>query len=151
MDNPTIEFSETQRGKEQLIVNKKYLYNFSHENKDKSKFYRCTEYKTKFKCNSTIILNKDNSILKYNEWHNHPGKKLDASKSILKHKIKNEIRKNTNPFNLKPRNLYNELSQNMGLICPEYSSVKTQIMRSINRKFPQDINTFDEIPEESEF
>jgi len=34
---------------------------------------------------------------------------------------------------------------------PEYSSVKNQIMRSINRKFPPDIKTFDEIPNESEF
>jgi len=79
MDNPFIEFGETQRGKEQLIVNEKYLYNFSHENKDKKinqNFIDAQNIKTKFHCNSTITLNEDNSFLKSNESHNHPGKNL---------------------------------------------------------------------------
>jgi len=49
-DNIEIEISETNRGYEQIIINKKYKFNFSFQRKDKSKIYRCTEYKTLNKC-----------------------------------------------------------------------------------------------------
>ncbi|KAG4096177.1 hypothetical protein H8356DRAFT_943782 [Neocallimastix lanati (nom. inval.)] len=50
-DNIEIEISETNRGNEQIIINKKHKFNFSFQRKDKSKIYRCTEYKTLNKCN----------------------------------------------------------------------------------------------------
>ena len=37
----------------------------------------------------------------------------------------------------------------MGFLCPEYNSLRTQIARSINKRLPSDIKTFDEIPNES--
>ncbi|KAL6621801.1 hypothetical protein U3516DRAFT_745123 [Neocallimastix sp. 'constans'] len=39
----------------------------------------------------------------------------------------------------------------LGLICPEYNSIRTQIIRSQNNQLPPDITTFEEIPEESEY
>ena len=42
----------------------------------------------------------------------------------------------------------------MGFIypCPEYISVKTLILlRSINKKLPSNVTTFNEIPNESEY
>ena len=39
----------------------------------------------------------------------------------------------------------------MGFICPEYNSIRSQITRSINKKLPDDVTTFDEIPDESEY
>jgi len=36
-ENIEIEISETNRGKEQIIINKKYKYNFSKLRKDNSK------------------------------------------------------------------------------------------------------------------
>jgi len=56
-ENPEIEISETNKGKEQIIIDKKYKYNISNIRKDNSKLYRCTEYKTLNKCKSFIILN----------------------------------------------------------------------------------------------
>ncbi|ORX76414.1 hypothetical protein BCR32DRAFT_284173 [Anaeromyces robustus] len=143
-----IEFSETNRGKKQLIINKKYKFNFSLKKKDNSKVYRCTEYKTANKCKSFIILNDKNEILKYESFHNHLEKEFDASLSLIKHKIKEEIRKSIIPMDLKPRRIYNEVSQNMGFICPEYDTIRSQILRNINKQIHTDITTFDEIPNE---
>ncbi|KAG4096998.1 hypothetical protein H8356DRAFT_1291974 [Neocallimastix lanati (nom. inval.)] len=64
-DNIEIEISETNRGNEQIIINKKHKFNFSFQRKDKSKIYRCTEYKTLNKCKSLIILNDKKEVLKY--------------------------------------------------------------------------------------
>jgi len=57
-ENIRIEISETNRGKKQIIINRKYEFNFSNKKKkkklnfkkkkkkkkDNSKVYRCTEY-----------------------------------------------------------------------------------------------------------
>ena len=51
-DNIEIEISETNRRNEQIIINKKHKFNFSFQRKDKSKIYRCTEYKTLNTCKS---------------------------------------------------------------------------------------------------
>jgi len=103
------------RGKEQLIINRKYKYNFSKLKKDNSKVYRCTEYKTLNKCKSFINVNDNKDILEYESKHesehNHLEKEFDASVSITKHKIKEKIRKSSIPMDLKPKHIYNEVSQ----------------------------------------
>ncbi|ORX64102.1 hypothetical protein BCR32DRAFT_287340 [Anaeromyces robustus] len=81
--------------------------------KDKSKIYRCTEYKTLDYCKSLII---------YESLHNHLEKEIDVSISVIKHKIKEEIRKNSILLDIKPKHIYN-VSQEMGLICPEYNLI----------------------------
>jgi len=48
--NPKIDISETNRGKEQIIIYRKFKYNFSKLKKDNTKINRCTEYKTLNKC-----------------------------------------------------------------------------------------------------
>ena len=58
-------------------------------------------------------------------------KEYDASVSIVKHKMKNEIRKTSIPSDINPKHIYNEISEEIGLICPEYSSIKSQISRKI--------------------
>ncbi|KAG4092722.1 hypothetical protein H8356DRAFT_1429325 [Neocallimastix lanati (nom. inval.)] len=86
--------------------------------------------------------------------HNHPGNEYSVSLSVMKHKIKDEIKKHSNPSDIKRKRLYNEISKEMGLIypCPEYISVKTLILlRSINKKLPSNVTTFNEIPNESEY
>jgi len=72
-ENLKIEFSETNRGKEQVNINKKNLnLIFSTLKKNNSKVYRCTEYRNrKNKCKSFIILNEKKEILKYEDLHNH--------------------------------------------------------------------------------
>ncbi|KAG4097824.1 hypothetical protein H8356DRAFT_1425230 [Neocallimastix lanati (nom. inval.)] len=82
-DNIEIEISETNRGNEQIIINKKHKFNFSFQRKDKSKIYRCTEYKTLNKCKSLIILNDKKEVLKYESLHNHLEKEIDVSISNI--------------------------------------------------------------------
>ncbi|KAG4096667.1 hypothetical protein H8356DRAFT_1348021 [Neocallimastix lanati (nom. inval.)] len=80
----------------------------------------------------------DKEILKYDSSHNHPEKEYDVSLSIMKHKIKDGIEKSS-------------ISFEMGLICPEYNSIKSQISRNLNKKLPSNVTTFAEIPSESEY
>ncbi|KAL6589824.1 hypothetical protein U3516DRAFT_771687 [Neocallimastix sp. 'constans'] len=144
-DNIEIEIiSETNRGNEQIIINKKYKFNFSFQRKDKSKIYRCTEYKTLNKCKSLIILNDKKEVLKYESLHNHLEKEIDVSISVAKHKIKEEIKKNSIPMDIKPKHIFNAVSQEIGLIYPK-------IIRNINKQFPPNIKSFDDIPFESEY
>jgi len=65
--------------------------------------------------------------------------------------MKNEIWKRSIPFDIKLKHLYNEISQEMGFICPEYITIKSQISRYIKKQLPPDIVTFNEIPDESEY
>ncbi|KAL6610937.1 hypothetical protein U3516DRAFT_665509 [Neocallimastix sp. 'constans'] len=93
----------------------------------------------------------DKEILKYDCSHNHPEKEYDVSLHIMKHKIKDGIKKSPIPFGIKIKLLYNKISKEMGLICPEYNSIKTQISRNLNKKLPSNVTTFAEIPNESEY
>ncbi|KAG4107868.1 hypothetical protein H8356DRAFT_1416255 [Neocallimastix lanati (nom. inval.)] len=149
--NLEIEISKTNRGKEQIILNRKYKFNLSSKRKDNSKKYKCTEYKTLNQCPSFIILNNENQILEYDDSHNHLENKFGAAKSIVKNKIKDEISKSSIPFNVNIKRTYDEISQGMGLICPGYNSIKSQVTRSRRKQLPPDITTFDEIPNESKY
>ncbi|KAG4090794.1 hypothetical protein H8356DRAFT_1430888 [Neocallimastix lanati (nom. inval.)] len=150
-ENLIIDISESIKGKEQIIINKKYKFNFSYKRKDNSKVYKCTEYKKINKCKSFIILNDKKEILKYNSSHIHPENEYDVSLSIMKHKIKDGIELLSIPFGIKIKPLYNKISKEMGLICPEYNSIKFQISRNLNKKLPSNVTTFAEIPSEYEY
>ncbi|KAL6590633.1 hypothetical protein U3516DRAFT_674535, partial [Neocallimastix sp. 'constans'] len=90
-------------------------------------------------------------VLKYESLHNHLEKEIDVSISVAKHKIKEEIKKNSIPMDIKPKHIFNAVSQEMRLICPEYSTIRSQIIRNINKQFPPNIKSFDDIPIESEY
>ncbi|ORX64802.1 hypothetical protein BCR32DRAFT_286851 [Anaeromyces robustus] len=138
-----IEFSETNRGKKQLIINKKYKFNFSLKKKDNSKVYRCTEYKTANKCKSFIILNDTNEILKYESFHNHLEKEFDASLSLIKHKIKEEIRKSTIPMDLKPRpKLFSKYYEDIFADGTFYVAPKFSYQVFITRTYVSELNKF---------
>ncbi|KAG4083119.1 hypothetical protein H8356DRAFT_1362492 [Neocallimastix lanati (nom. inval.)] len=94
-------------------------------------------------------INKE--ILEYNSSHNHPENEYDVSLSIMKHKIKDGIELFSIPFGIKIKPLYNKISKKMGLICPEYNSIKSQISRNLNKKLPSNVTTFAEIPSESKY
>jgi len=149
--NQEIGISKTNRGKEQIILNRKYKFNLSSKRKDNSKKYKCTEYKTLNQCPSFIILNNENQILEYDDSHNHLENKFGAAKSIVKNKIKDEISNSSFSFNVNIKRKYDEISQGMGLIYPGYNSIKSQVTRSRRKQLPPDITTFDEIPNESKY
>ena len=150
-ENIRIEISETNRGKKQIIINRKYKFNFSIEKKDNSKEYKCTEYKTSNKCKSFIILNDKMEILEYESLHNLLEKEYESSKSMVKHKIKETIRKSPFSLDIIPKRIFNKISQDMRLICPEFNYIRIQIIRRQNKQLPPDITTFEEIPEESKY
>jgi len=54
-------------------------------------------------------------------------------------------------LDIRPKRMFNEISQDIGLICPEFNSIRTQIIRCQNKQLPTDITSFEEIPEESEY
>ena len=60
----------TRKKKKQIIIYGKYKFNFSYK-KVNSKIYRCTHYKTAYKCESFIISNENNKIIKHYNNHNH--------------------------------------------------------------------------------
>ncbi|KAG4103486.1 hypothetical protein H8356DRAFT_928816, partial [Neocallimastix lanati (nom. inval.)] len=103
----------------------------------------------KFK--SFIILNDKKEILKYDSSYNYPEKEYDISLSKMKHKIKDGIEIRSIPFGIKIKPLYNKISKEMRLICPEYNSIKSQISRNLNKKLPSNVTTFAEIPNESDY
>jgi len=65
--------------------------------------------------------------------------------------MKNEIWKFSIPFDINSKHIYNEISEEIGLICPEYNSIKSQISRYIKKQLPPDISKFNKIPDESEY
>jgi len=60
MENIKYEISETNRNKTQIIIDRKYKFNFSYQKVDNSKLYRCTHYKTDKNYKSYVILNNKN-------------------------------------------------------------------------------------------
>ena len=145
------EISETIRGKKQIIIDKKYKFNFSYKKIDNSKIYRCSHYRTGYKCKSFIILNDKNKIINYQNNHNHLEEDYNATMSLLKHEINESIRNNDFFLGMKPKLIYNKNFQKIGKSGPSYNSVRTQMMRTMNKQYPSNIKKFDEIPDESEY
>ena len=69
-------------------------------------------------------------ILEYESLHNLLEKEYESSKSMVKHKIKETIRKSPFSLDIRPNRIFNEISQDMGLIWPKFNSIRTQITRS---------------------
>jgi len=65
---------------------------------------------------------------------------------LLKHEINKSIRDETSS-GIKPKLLYNKHFQKLGKYCPCYKLVRTQMMRTMNKHYPSNIKTFDEIPD----
>jgi len=64
-------------------------------------------------------------ILKYESFHNHFEKDYEVSKSIVKHKIKDAIRKIQFSLDIKLKRIFNEVSLDMELICSEFNFINT--------------------------
>ncbi|ORX73428.1 hypothetical protein BCR32DRAFT_285656 [Anaeromyces robustus] len=83
MENLKIEFSETNKGKEQVVINRKYKFNL--------------------------------------RLHNHSEKEFDVSISLVKHKIKDDIRKSSILFEIKPKRIFDEISEEIAEIFIKYN------------------------------
>ena len=122
----------------------------ANTNKKGNKTYKCTYYKKDNKCSSSIKLNINKDIINYISYHNHNISKKKEPQSKAKSEISNNINKYNNLFDIKPKNLYKDTTKNLGIIIPEYKSVRSLINRTINKNFPKDIKEWDENPNEHE-
>ena len=126
--NPKIEFIKSCRNKDQLIIDNKYIDNFASEDKKGNKTFKCSLYKTINKCSSSIKLDKDNNKLKYEDYHNHEISNIKDTAAKAESEIKKIINED-NPFALKGKTIYNEKTKYLGLLVPEYNSLKATINR----------------------
>ena len=74
-----------------------------------------------------------------------------APKARVKSEIKKIIRRNDNPFNIKGKNVFHEVTKNLGIIIPRYINLRSTINRNINKNFPKEISSWEDIPEEHDF
>jgi len=56
-----------------------------------------------------------------------------------------------NPFTIKPKSIYNDISKELSLKCLQYKSLSTSILREINKKMPEEIKSFEDIPNDREY
>ncbi|KAG4095568.1 hypothetical protein H8356DRAFT_1426886 [Neocallimastix lanati (nom. inval.)] len=96
-ENLIIDISESNKGKEQIIINKNINLIFHIKEKIIPK-----------------CINKE--ILKYNSSHNHPENEYDVSLSIMKHKIKDGIEKSSIPFEY--NSIKSQISRNLNKKLP---------------------------------
>ena len=145
---PKIKETVSRRGKEMLIVDDIYLFNLAQKNKDNSKLYKCVEYKTDYKCKAFIKI-KNNEIISYENTHNHKDKELYTVKEELRKEIKNEIINSNDKFSIKVPRLFKSRSADKGIKGPSFTSIKSTLYNTVSNSLPQDVDSFDNIPEES--
>jgi len=134
-ENLKIEFSETNRGKVQVVINRRFKFNFSIlKKKIIQKYIDALNTKQKINVNFFFIILNNKEILKYEDLHYHLEKECDVSISLTKYRIKEEIGKSFTSFNIRPKRIFNEISKEVGFLCPEYDTIKSQITRNINKK-----------------
>ena len=139
----------SRKNKDMLLVDDIYLYNLIKINKDKSKLYRCNQYKTYSKCQAFIKLNEKEEIIKFNSTHNHIENEIHTIKEESRKKLKSEIKNSIDPFSIKINNLYKTYSADKGIKAPSFNSIKTTLYKEMTKNLPNDIEDFESIPDES--
>ena len=117
-DLPSYIKTSSRRNKDMILVDNIYLFNLHHTNKDKSKVYKCVEYKTKKKCTAFIKLNKKEEIMEFSKIHNHKAEVLKTTKEETWKTLKSEIKKAIDPFSIKIPKLYKSFSADKGIKAP---------------------------------
>ena len=146
---PKFTKTKSRKNKDMLLVDDTYLYNLIKVNKDKSKLYKCYQYKTVSKCQAFIKLNEKEEIIKFKGNHNHLENEIYTTKEESRKKLKNEIINSIEPFLIKINKLYKTYSADKGIKAPSFNSIKTTLYREITKILPNDIEDFESIPDES--
>ena len=152
MDNqPKFIRSLSRRNQPILIVNDIYIYNLSSKSlKNNTEIFKSKKYKTNLKCEAFIKLEND-KIKSFSNNHNHLTDDLDVIKEEFKKDLKNEILKAKDPFSINIPNLYRSYSAGKGIKCPNFTSIRKTLYATANKVLPKEINSFEEIPHESEY
>ena len=125
-DKITFKKYKSQRNKDLLIVNEKYIFNHIYTNKiNKIETYKCKEYKSKLRCPAFLKI-KDGKIEKYSNKHNHETNDMKAIKEITKNELKLKVIK-----------------------IPAFNSIKSTLYKEINKNLPNDIKNLEDAPSNS--
>ena len=146
---PKFKKTLSRRKKEQLIVDDIYIFNLHKINKDKSKFYKWTEYKTIHKCKAFIKLNEKEEIINFLNVHNHLDNEIKAIHEETRKEIVKEIKNTKDPFAIKIPRLVKSYSVDKGIKSPSFDSIKTTLYKEVNQSFPNNITSFEDAPDES--
>ena len=141
-EEPKIEFIISKKNKTQLINYNKYIYIFYTKDVSGDTTCRWVNFKKICKCPSLIKLDINKNIIKYEKYHNHIISNKEPPKRKSKSEIKKLIKNSNNPLTLKPQDIYKESTKNLGLIIPEYKTVKS----NINLKFSKENKTWEQKP-----
>ena len=68
-----------------------------------------------------------------------------------KNKIKSQIDNTSNIFNVKPKKIFDKISSKSTLLFSEYKSIRSSTKRYVNKSFPKDIDSLEDIPEKNEY
>lgn len=110
--------------------------------------FRCKEYRKTSKCPAYFKLFNEKIFEKD---FNHNGDEKDCSKYIFKTNLKNKIKGCPNIFNVSAKKLFvSELANNNDNM-PNFSTVKSTIYREINKKYPEEINSLNDLDFESSY
>ena len=88
---PKIEYIKTNRNHEAILIDNKYIFNFSRIQANQSKIYRCSYYKKSTKCTTFIKIKLDQIMEKYESNHNHNIKETAGVKARAKSEIKDKL------------------------------------------------------------
>ena len=148
-DKITFKKYKSQRNKDLLIVNEKYIFNHIYTNKiNKIETYKCKEYKSKLRCPAFLKI-KDGKIEKYSNKHNHETNDMKAIKEITKNELKLKIQSINDPFSIKLPKLYKSYSADKGIKIPAFNSIKSTLYKEINKNLPNDIKNLEDDPRNS--
>ena len=81
--------------------------------------------------------------------HNHSPKEQKIKKDEIRKEIKSEIKSSRDLFSIKIPKLYKSFSVDKGIRGPSFDSIKSGLYKEINKNFPNDVQSFETIPEES--
>ena len=140
--------SISRREKAILIVDDLYIYNYITFNKSEKLEVYNKEYKSDFCCPAFIKLN-NNEIKYYNNKHNHRANHLTFIYEELRKKIKEEIKKDKDPFALDIHKIYKSISVDKGIKAPSFCNIKTTLYNEVNKNLPKDILNLKYAPTES--
>ena len=148
-DKITFKKYKSQRNKDLLIVNEKYIFNHIYTNKiNKIETYKCNEYKSILRCPAFLKI-KDGKIEKYSNKHNHETNDMKAIKEITKNELKLKIQSINDPFSIKLPKLYKSYSVDKGIKIPAFNSIKSTLYKEINKNLPNDIKNLEDAPSNS--
>jgi hypothetical protein len=130
-DKITFKKYKSQRNKDLLIVNEKYIFNHIYTNKiNKIETYKCKEYKYKLRCPAFLKI-KDGKIEKYSNKHNHETNDMKAIKEITKNELKLKIQSINDPFSIKLPKLYKSYSDDKVIKISAFNSIKSTLYKEL--------------------